>query len=146
MLLFIICLREDHQIIDVDHEDVLHVTEDVIHHVLEGGRRVAEAKVHDQWFISAFMSPDLTEGGFPFISFLDTNIVVSPSEIHLGEEFTPLEPVDELRNEGERIRILDRVFIKVPVVLHHALLPILLRDEEHRGCLRGLRGADVSFS
>ncbi|KIN95622.1 hypothetical protein M404DRAFT_165405 [Pisolithus tinctorius Marx 270] len=129
MLLFVVRFHEDHQVVDIDHKDVLHVTEDVIHHILEGRRRVAETEVHDQWFICPFMSD---EGSLPFVSFLYTNIVVSPSEIHLGEELTALELlINKLRNERERVRILDCMFIKIPVVLYHMLLPIFLWNEEH---------------
>ncbi|KIO01583.1 hypothetical protein M404DRAFT_149811 [Pisolithus tinctorius Marx 270] len=104
MLLFIVCFREDHQVVDIDHEDILHVTEDVIHHVLEGRQRVAETEVHDY-----------DKGSLPLVSFLHVNIVVSPSEIHLSEELTPLELIDELGDKRERVCILDCMFVEVTV-------------------------------
>src|SRR6266481_2214383 len=48
--------------------------ENVIHHGLEGGWAVGEAKVHDQWFEE---SPVCPEGSFPLVTLFDTYIVIS---------------------------------------------------------------------
>ena len=72
------------------YQDIIHidchvpfideVLEDVIHHGLEGGWAVGEAKEHDQGFEEA---PIHSEGGFPLVSFLDSYVVVSPTYIEL---------------------------------------------------------------
>ena len=58
------------------------LSEDFIHHPLEGRRRVAEAKEHDSGFKQAPVGP---ESGFPLISFFDPHIVVPPPNVQLGE-------------------------------------------------------------
>ena len=70
------------------YQDIVHidchipfideVLEDVVHHGLEGGRAVGEAKEHDQGFKEA---PICLEGGFPLVSLFDLHIVVSPTYI-----------------------------------------------------------------
>ena len=41
------------------------------------------------------------------------DVVVSPSHVHLGEVLGLFQFVDEGRNEGEWVGILDHVFIEV---------------------------------
>ena len=70
------------------YQDIIHidchisfinkVLEDVIHHGLEGGWTVGEAKEHDQGFEEALIH---LEGGFPLVSLFDSHIVVSPMYI-----------------------------------------------------------------
>src|SRR5882724_7079693 len=73
-------------------EDVVHIDghysfineflEDVIHHHLECGGTVHEAKEHDQRFEKASVCP---KGGLPLVSFFDLNVVVSPENVQLSE-------------------------------------------------------------
>ena len=70
------------------YQDIVHidcyipfineVLKDVVHHGLEGGRAVGEAKEHDQRFEEA---PIHSEGSFPLVSLFDSHIVVSPMYI-----------------------------------------------------------------
>ena len=64
-------------IIHVNHHIAFinEVFDDVIHHGLEGGQIIGEAKEHDQRFEEALIR---SEGSFPLISLLDLYIVVSP--------------------------------------------------------------------
>ena len=52
--------------------------------MLEGGRGVGETKEHDSRFKEALVG---NKGGFPLMSILDTDIVVSPLYIEFGEDF-----------------------------------------------------------
>jgi hypothetical protein len=56
--------------------------EGFVHHTLKGGRGVGEAKEHDKWLEESAVG---AERGFPFVSFLDTHIEVSPPYVKLGE-------------------------------------------------------------
>ena len=49
--------------------------------------------------------------GLPFVPFFDSDIVVSPPEINLGEVLRSLEFVNELGDERERVVVLNRVFV-----------------------------------
>ncbi|KIJ60822.1 hypothetical protein HYDPIDRAFT_97867, partial [Hydnomerulius pinastri MD-312] len=70
--------REDHNVF----------SEDVIHHRLERCWGVGKAEEHDRRFEEPAVSP---EGGLPFVSFFDTDIVVSPAYVKLGEDFGVFE-------------------------------------------------------
>ena len=61
---------------------VNEMSEDVIHHCLEGSQAVGEAKEHKQGFEEA---PIHLEGSLPLISLFDPYIVISPSYIQLCE-------------------------------------------------------------
>ena len=75
---------------------------------------------------------------------LDVDIVVSPSDIKLGEVFCILEFIDEVRDERERIGVLDGMLIQVVIILAGTEFSILLFDEEERGGLGRVGGVDLS--
>ena len=85
------------------------------------------------------------EGGLPFITILDPDIVISPAEIHVGEQFSSLQFLGQLPDKRERVVVFDRMFIKIAIVLYHPFLSILFRDKEHRGGLRRFPRSDISF-
>src|SRR5258706_10149422 len=69
-------------------EDVVHVAdgfiaidkgvEDVVHHCLEGGQRVAQSKEHDEQLKESLVHG---EGRLPLIPFLQLDIVEAPMEV-----------------------------------------------------------------
>ena len=71
------------------------------------GGGVGHSKEHDCRFVQAFICD---EGSFPFIAFLDSYIVVSPSDVELGEEFLHSNAVDHVTGSREWIweHLLDR--------------------------------------
>ncbi|GLB41131.1 putative retrotransposable element tf2 155 kda protein type 1-like [Lyophyllum shimeji] len=94
-------LSVDEDVIEVHTNDSLHyeVTEDVVHHRLEGGRTVCESEEHDQRFEESVIR---SERGLLLISLLDADIVVAPPDLQLGEVSRTTEVVDELGDEGKR--------------------------------------------
>src|SRR6266446_2229480 len=74
------------------NEDVIHVAdgliainegaEDVIHHCLEGGGRVAQSKEHDKGFKQSTVHG---EGCLPLIPFFQSDIVETPAEVQGSE-------------------------------------------------------------
>src|SRR6266436_5953080 len=135
------CLREDEDVIQVDTDYTLRdqILEYLVHHGLEGGRAVGEAEEHDQGFKKSSVC---AECGLPLITFLNADIVVSPSDIKLGEVTRTPESVNEVGDERQRIRILYCLCIQCPVVLDQSETSILLLDEEYRSCHWGLGGTD----
>ena len=91
---------EDHDVINVDNYGIFHVSKNLIHHSLEHGQGVAESEEHDSGFVGSSVAD---ECGFPFVTFLDPNIVVSPLKVYLREVLQSLELVNELQDERERI-------------------------------------------
>ena len=84
------------------------------------------------------------EGGFPLVPVLDSDIIVPPSNVEFGEDFCPLEFIDEVGNEWEGVCVANSVFINVAIVLARSKTTIFLLDEEERGCLWGVGGADFA--
>ena len=81
---FIIFGSNNHIVhIDVEPSLCNFLLEDVIHHCLKGSWGVGQAKEHDCWFKESFTG---LEGGFVLVAFFDTNIVVSPVDVELGEQ------------------------------------------------------------
>jgi len=57
----------------------------------EGGRGVGEAKEHNGRFKEAFVGD---EGGLPLMSVFDADVVVTPSDVKLSEDFGVSEFID----------------------------------------------------
>ena len=74
----------------------------------------------------------------------DSDIVVSPSNVKLGEDFCSLEFIDKVRNEGERVCITDGMFIDIVIVLTGSEAAIFLFGKEERGHLWRVRGANFA--
>ena len=74
----------------------------------------------------------------------DMDIVVSSSDVELGEMFCIFEFVDKVRDKGKGIGISDGMLIQVAVVLAGVEFPILLFDKEKGESLRGVEGVDLS--
>ena len=70
---------------------------------------------------------------FPLIAVLDAYVVVSRSEIELGEHLGPTQFVDEFRDEGYWVLVLYRPFVQVAIVLTGAERTVFLADKEERG-------------
>src|SRR5713101_4317253 len=107
------------------NENVIHIDEykscvdeileQFIHHGLECHRRIGKTKEHHQRFKHSLVC---LEGCFPFVTFLDLNIVVSPLYIELGKDLCILQFINDIRNEGEWVLILDGDGIELSVVLY----------------------------
>ena len=106
-----------------------HIAKRVVHKTLEGGGGISETEEHHCRFKESFVG---NEGGFPLMSIFDSDIIVSPSDIKLGEEFRPLEFIDEVRDERERVCITDGMFIDIAIVLTGSEAAIFLFNEEER--------------
>ena len=75
------------------------------------------------------------EGSFPLMPIFDSDIIVSPLDVELGEDFRPLEFIDKVRNEGERVYITDGMFVDIVIVLTGSEATVFLFDKEKKGCL-----------
>ena len=102
--------REEEEVVHIDNEPSFsdHITERVVHELLECRRGVGKSKEHYHWFEEAFVCD---EGGFPLVAVFDADIVISPMDVELGEQFGVLEFVDEVGDEWEWIGVSSGVFI-----------------------------------
>ena len=69
----------------------------MVHKCLEGAGGIAKAKEHDGWLKKTQGSDECC---FPLIFLLDSDIVVPPSDVELGEVSGVLHIIDEFRDEG----------------------------------------------
>ena len=68
-----------------------HVLKRIGHELLKGRGRIGHSKEHDSGFIESTVGD---EGSLPLVPFLDTNIVVPPSYVKLGEDLCIFEFVN----------------------------------------------------
>ena len=86
----------------------LHFSKHSVHRSLEGGGGVGQPKEHDSWFEQSCWG---FESGLPFVAFLDSDVVVSPPYVELGEERLTLELLQDCFNQGERVIVTDCLFV-----------------------------------
>jgi hypothetical protein len=73
---------------------------------------------------------------------LYTDIVVPPSDVKLSKECASRQLVDDLRDKGQNISIMNGPSVKRSIVLYRTKLAILLFDKEEVGCIWASRFAD----
>ena len=101
---------------------------------MKGGRGIGHAEEHDGGFIKSSVGD---EGGFPLATFLDSDIVISPLYIKLGEDLGIFKFVNEVGNQGEGVCISNSMAIEISVVLARSEASILFFNEEERRSLGG---------
>ena len=86
------------------------------------------------------------KGCLPLISFPNPYIIVSPSDVQLGEIFCLSfgHTVEDVRDQGQRVRVIYGHCIELSIILDKAEAPILLFYEEDQGCHWQLRWAYMS--
>ena len=138
-----IVLGVDSHIIHIDLKPLLwdHISKDMIHESLEGGGSVAESKEHDGGFEESHGG---NESSFPLIFLLNANVVIFPTNVEFGEQGGLLHVINEFRDEGEWIGILDSVGVQVVVILAWVKGSILLWYKEEGRGLGGFRGYNPS--
>ena len=84
MVEFEIVLGMDTKVIHVNFEPLFsdHVHKNMVHESLEGRWSITEAKEHHGQFIEAKRGDECC---LPLVVFLDTDVVVTPMDIELGE-------------------------------------------------------------
>ena len=91
-----------------------HVCEDMIHECLKGWWSIAKTKEHDSGFVETKRSD---EHCLPLILLFDMNIVVAPMDVELGKQGGLLHVINQFRNEGEGVSVVNGMAIEVSVIL-----------------------------
>src|SRR6266404_8548171 len=112
----------------------------MVHHRLEHTGRICQTEEHDQWLEQAIFR---LEGSFFFISRLNSDVVIAPSYVELGEDMGVLDLAYEVRYKWQRIAIANGVLIQFSIVLYRLELSIFLLDKEEWRGIGGLRWSDV---
>ncbi len=100
---------------------------DIVHHGLECRWRIGEPKIHDCGFeksISGFKRCLL------FISLADAYVIVPPSDIKFCIYVCVAEVVDEIRDQGKRILVLNCDGVDLSIVLYWLHFAVFLVNEE----------------
>lgn len=141
LAVFFECECEDEDVVQVDGYLSFgdEIREYGVHEGLESSGGVGETEEHDLRFEETLVGG---ESSFPFIAFLDSDVVVTPSYVELGEVARSLQSVDDVSDQGEWVAILDCVLVETSIVLDKAERSILLFDEEDGGSNGGLGGTN----
>ena len=104
------------QVVHIDFEPSFgdHVSKDMIHECLKSRRGIAESKEHYSGFKEADRSD---ERCFPLVFLPDANVIITPSNIKFGEQCRVLHIINQLRDEGERIPVVNSVGVEISIVL-----------------------------
>ena len=119
------------------------VHNNVVHHSLEGCGGVAHAKKHDGRFKYSIFG---LECHFPLISVFDAYIVVAPLDVQFGEILGSFQLVDEFRDEGEKIAVLDGSFIEFSVILTGHSFPSFLSTKKNGEAIGDFNGLIYPFA
>jgi len=76
----------------------------MIHHRLECGWAVGKTEEHDKGFEQSFIGD---ERCFPFITFLDPDVVISPSYVELGKIASAFQLINQLRDKWKGIGVFN---------------------------------------
>ena len=100
----IIGLDEDIVKIDCNFSFSSEVCKDSVYKCLKHCWRVYKSEVHDSEFEQSVVSD---KGSFPFITFLNADVVVSPADVKLSEIPGLAQPIDDVGCKWERVAVLD---------------------------------------
>ncbi len=85
-----------------NYGNVKHVSENIVHEVLECCGSIGESKRHETPFEGAVAGP---EGCFPFVTFSYVYKMISMSKIKFGINASRAHGVKEIRNEQKGVTI-----------------------------------------
>ena len=89
--MFIESARIDQDVVDITNaEDVKVFAESIIHESLGSSGSISKPKGHNEEFRQSITSP---EGGFLFVTFLNSDLVKASSEIESGKVFATTDLV-----------------------------------------------------
>ena len=93
----------------------------MVHHILEHGWGIAQAEVHDHWFIEAVLS---FEHRFVLVSIFDAYFVKSSFYVELGKAKCVLYFCNSFLYEWKGVSVADSPSVYASVVLYGLALSI----------------------
>ncbi|KAG5317508.1 hypothetical protein C0989_001394 [Termitomyces sp. Mn162] len=89
-------IRVDQDIVQIyNDKDVVHVVEDVVHEVLEGGGGVSHSKGHYKILKEAVVG---AKGGLPFMSQGDPDVVVAGTKVNFHVNLGAAKAINKVSN------------------------------------------------
>ena len=133
MVLFHV-VRVDEDVIQVDEDTYIeNVREDVIHEVLKSCWCISQTEGHNTPFKSAIVG---VEGGFPFITFMDSNEVVGVLQVDFGIHGSLSWAVKEVRDAWKWISVFLCYFVEALKVGSEMERAIFLSSKEDQSTVR----------
>ena len=127
-MIFLVLVK-DQNVIEVDQDEVICVgVEDEVHHVRECWRSVDKAGRHDSVFIRTIACSECCLGN---IFFMNANLMITHTEVKLGEDFSTFELLEKLIDVGKWILVLDCLLVQWTVIDAKSVRAILLLDKKN---------------
>ena len=86
----------------------------MVHERLESGWSVTEPKEHDGRFKESERSDECS---LPLVLFTNADVVEPPLNIKLGKDRGVLHVVNQFRDKGQGVRIVDSVRVQISIIL-----------------------------
>jgi hypothetical protein len=123
----------DQDVVDVHNDtDVQEGFQDILNQGLESGWGIGESKGHDLELVMAIVG---MECSLLDVILVDSNLVVSPSKVNLGEDGCSLKSVNQIINEGDGESVLLGDFVECMIIDAHLEFSILLLDKNDWGTI-----------
>lgn len=116
-----------------------HVSKDMIFKCLKHGGCIVKTEEHNHGFEE---SEGCDESHFPLVRFLNSNVIISPSDIELSKPGGIFHVINQFRDKWKRVHVSDSVRVEVLTVLAGVKQTIFLKDEEEWDGLRRFQGKD----
>ena len=120
------------------NEDIVHVDEEpssnqlmdeqVIHHMLKNGRRIAQAEEYNCQFKQSIFHD---KHSFSFMFFSNADIVVTCAYVHFCEQLFSFQFVNQIGNAREGVGV-DGPFIDKTIILTGLFISRFLLNKEER--------------
>ena len=121
-------VRVDQDVIEVnEYAYIQQVGENIVHEMLECGWSIGKSKGHNTPFKRTIMS---REDGFPLITFVNLDKMVSILEINFSEELSLLRSVQEVGDVGKQIIVFLCDLVEVPEINTELKGTIFLLDKQ----------------
>ena len=135
---------ENENVVEVDNNEVIsHVTEDIIHEMLEGCGGIGHSEGHDQVFERAIAG---AKGCFQFVPRGNADIVVARSKVEFGKNLGLLEAIEEIVDQRKWVSVLSGDAVQAPIIHTEAEGAVFLFGEKDGSASGGIGWSDEAFA
>ena len=117
----------DQKVVEVDDKEfVQEIAEGVVHIVLEGTRRIAQAERHHRIFEQPVAT---SERCLPLLACCDSKPVIPIPDVHLGEVPGAADSVEQLPYKWQGVPVLLRDLVQAAIIHTKAKAAVGLLDK-----------------
>ena len=127
--MILLVLGKDQNIIEIHQDEIIGVgVEDKVHHSRECWRSIDKAERHDSIFIRTIACSECCLGD---ILFMNANLMITHTEVKLGEYLSALKLLEKLIDLGKWVLVLYCFLVQWTVVDTKPVHAILLLDKKN---------------